>query len=222
MVEVMNQKSQQYAEVCLRLALVDDCELVRAGLAALLKPYAPRVELVDSTSSGEVDVVLFDPLSPPQARRADLRHWTSRGTRVLVYSWDVRSAVRQAGALQPVGYLSKRAPAEMIVRGLESAARGDLSGAANPNRLRMITENQARTLLTVRESEVLSMIVQGLSNDEICRRDYVTNNTLKSHIRNLYRKIGVTRRSQAVLWGAQNGYLPPPRAAASQQLSRAL
>ncbi|WP_460810394.1 response regulator transcription factor [Nocardioides salsibiostraticola] len=216
----MNSKLPHIVEAPLRVALVDDCELVSAGLTALLASHGESIVVMSPTSfGGDIDVVLFDPLTPPRAGRADLRHWTSRGARVVVYSWDVRAAVRQLGEVQPSGYLSKRASADQIVNCLRAAARGERSVAPDAKRLQLVSETPGRAALTVRESEVLSMIVQGLSNEEICRRDYVTNNTLKSHIRNLYRKIGVTRRSQAVLWGAQNGYLPPLNAAARDGLS---
>lgn len=202
----MNLKLQQPVEP-LRVALVDDCELVSAGLSALLAPYSDSIGLVKPTSFGDVDIVLFDPLAPPRAGRTDLRHWTARGVRVVVYSWDLRAAVGQIGETEPDGFLSKKASVDQVVHCLRSAGHGERAGTSAPAALRLV-DARSGPGLTVRESEVLSMIVQGLSNDEICRRDYVTNNTLKSHIRNLYRKIGVTRRSQAVLWGAQNGFLP--------------
>lgn len=216
----MNSELPHKVEAALRVALVDDCELVSAGLTALLASHEENV-VVSPTRFEDVDIVLFDPLTPPRAGRADLGHWTSRGARVVVYSWDVRAAVRQLGGVQPSGYLSKRASADQIVSCLQKAARGERPVAPDAKRLQLVSDTSGRAVLTVRESEVLSMIVQGLSNEEICRRDYVTNNTLKSHIRNLYRKIGATRRSQAVLWGARNGYLPPD-AAARGELSVAL
>ena len=60
--------------------------------------------------------------------------------------------------------------------------------------------------LSPRETEVLQMITEGLSNDEIARRLYLSINSVKTYIRTAYRKIGVTRRPQAVLWGVQQGW----------------
>ena len=62
--------------------------------------------------------------------------------------------------------------------------------------------------LTARESEVLSLITQGLSNQEIADRCYLSINSVKTYIRTAYRKMGVTRRSQAVLWGLAHGFEP--------------
>jgi DNA-binding NarL/FixJ family response regulator len=61
--------------------------------------------------------------------------------------------------------------------------------------------------LSPREIDVIRLITQGYSNEEIGRELYVTNNTVKSFVRTAYRKIGATRRSQAVIWGFQNGLL---------------
>jgi NarL family two-component system response regulator LiaR len=59
-----------------------------------------------------------------------------------------------------------------------------------------------------RESEILALITQGKTNAEICALTYLSPNTLKSYIRSLYRKIGATSRTQAMLWGVQNGFTP--------------
>ena len=60
--------------------------------------------------------------------------------------------------------------------------------------------------LSRREIDVIRLITQGLSNEEIGLELYITNNTVKSFIRTAYRKIGVTRRPQAVLWGVHHGF----------------
>ncbi len=62
--------------------------------------------------------------------------------------------------------------------------------------------------LSAREAEVIGLITQGLSNDEIAQRIYVSINSVKTHIRSAYRTMGVTTRSQAVLWGVENGMAP--------------
>src|SRR4029079_2093260 len=62
--------------------------------------------------------------------------------------------------------------------------------------------------LTVREAEIIALITQGLSNQEIADRSYLSINSVKTYIRTAYRKIGVERRAQAVLWGIKNGFEP--------------
>ena len=62
--------------------------------------------------------------------------------------------------------------------------------------------------LTRREVEVLTLIARGRSNAEIAALLHLSENTVKSYVRQLYRRIGVTSRTQAVLWASRNGYLP--------------
>ncbi|MDX6375683.1 MAG: hypothetical protein QOD98_4671, partial [Nocardioidaceae bacterium] len=62
--------------------------------------------------------------------------------------------------------------------------------------------------LTDRESEILALITQGKSNADIAGLTYLSPNTVKSYVRNLYRKIAVDSRTQAVLWGIGHGFHP--------------
>jgi DNA-binding NarL/FixJ family response regulator len=62
--------------------------------------------------------------------------------------------------------------------------------------------------LSAREAEMLALICQGATNDEIARTCYLTINSVKTYIRNAYRKIGVERRSQAILWGIGHQMMP--------------
>lgn len=64
--------------------------------------------------------------------------------------------------------------------------------------------------LTPREVDILTRITNGMSNDEIASDLYVSINTIKTYVRSSYRKIGVARRSQAVVWGVRNGLLAKP------------
>ena len=62
--------------------------------------------------------------------------------------------------------------------------------------------------LTPRESEIIALVTSGLSNNEIAERTYLSINSVKSYIRSAYRTMGVTTRSQAVLWGIDHGMAP--------------
>ncbi|MFC7496758.1 MULTISPECIES: response regulator transcription factor [unclassified Nocardioides] len=63
--------------------------------------------------------------------------------------------------------------------------------------------------LSEREVQVLALIAEGLSNQQIADRVYISINSVKTYIRSAYRKIGVSSRAQAVAWGLRNGVLPP-------------
>nr|WP_227467367.1 LuxR C-terminal-related transcriptional regulator [Nocardioides lijunqiniae] len=62
--------------------------------------------------------------------------------------------------------------------------------------------------MSSRETEIVSLIVRGLSNQEIADTAYLSINSVKTYIRTAYRKMGVTRRSQAVVWAMQHGFGP--------------
>ena len=62
--------------------------------------------------------------------------------------------------------------------------------------------------LSAREAEVLVLIAQGLSNQEIADRAFLSINSVKTYVRSAYRKIGVERRTQAVIWATRNGFVP--------------
>ena len=63
--------------------------------------------------------------------------------------------------------------------------------------------------LSAREAEMMALITQGFSNAEIAERSYLSINSVKTYIRTAYRKLGLSRRSQAVRWGLEHGFLPP-------------
>ena len=69
--------------------------------------------------------------------------------------------------------------------------------------------------LSAREAEIIALITQGLSNEEIADRMFLSVNTVKSYIRSAYRKMRVDNRTRAVLWGIDHGFRPEtPRAKA--------
>ncbi len=198
-----------------RVALRNDYEIVVRGLAVMLQPYADRVEVVELDSrlpaARPVDVVLYDTFGQDQGDRltvADLVGETS--ARVVVYSWNLQSALVSTSVTRGVaGYLSKGLSAEQLVAAIErvhagekvveSAAIGDEVPGAWPGK---------EHGLSAREAEVLALITQGLTNEQIARRSYLSINSVKSYVRSAYRKTGVSSRSQAVLWGVRHGFEP--------------
>ena len=80
--------------------------------------------------------------------------------------------------------------------------------AGRPTQSPRATGPARSTGLTAREAEIIALITQGLSNQEIAERSYLSINSVKTYIRTAYRKIGVERRAQAVLWGIKHGFEP--------------
>ena len=199
-----------------RVALVNDYEIVVQGLARLLEPFRDRVALVEIDSgrpvAREVDVVLYDTFAQAQADTAALGHLLAPGrdAKVVVYSWNTQEQLVQAALDRgAAGYLSKGMPAADLVAAIERLHRGERVSDRRP-----AGEDDAadwpgrREGLSAREAEVLALITQGLTNEEIARRTYLSINSVKSYIRSAYRKVGVTRRPEAILWGVRHGFEP--------------
>jgi two-component system, NarL family, response regulator LiaR len=200
-----------------RVAIVNDYELVVVGVAALLEPFRDRVQVVEVDSNlpvvRDVDVVLYDTFGQVQGKGVDVDSLVAGGrAKVVIYSWNLHAELVQeslhAGAS---GYLSKGMEAEELVRAIEAVHEGrrvvpKANGTANPRPGSSYPGKEHG--LTVRESEIIALITQGLSNQEIAQRSYLSINSVKTYIRTAYRKMGVERRSQAVLWGVQHGFQP--------------
>jgi two-component system, NarL family, response regulator LiaR len=198
-----------------RVAVSDDYELLLAGMAAVLEPYADRVKIVELTTeeglTEEADVVLFDTFGVVSEKDQKLQtflHDTS--ARVLVYSWDFFPADRavEQGAC---GYVFKGASARELVEAIEAVHDGEkvIPPEDHPTGEHLAGDWPGKAAgLTSREAEVLALVTAGHTNDEIAADVYLSVNTVKTYLRQAYRKIGVSRRSQAVAWGIQNGMMP--------------
>jgi DNA-binding NarL/FixJ family response regulator len=203
----------------LRVAIVNDYDLVVAGVAAMLAPHHERVAVVELDSNlpvlSDVDVILYDTFGQVQGDGVDLEDLVrGSGARVVIFSWNtqpdlVERALRKGAA----GYLSKELTSEEIVGALETVHEGKIV-VPHPSRSPAHETKgdwPGRDVgLTAREAEVLALITQGFSNQEIAERSYLSINSVKTYIRTAYRKIGVTRRAQAVIWGMKHGFEPTP------------
>jgi len=130
----------------------------------------------------------------------------------VVYTWNFHpELVQNALDLGVHGYLSKALPARDLVQALEDVHAGETVVSDPPTRTRAPNGSDwpgRHEGLSDREAEVLALITQGKDNAEIARRTYLSPNTVKSYVRNLYRKIEVDSRTQAVVWGVRHGFLP--------------
>ncbi len=210
----------------LSVALVNDYPVVVRGLDAMLEPFADRVRVaglgVREAPDEPVDVTLYDTFATSALLDDDpsgILGSPSSG-RVLLYSWNLGpDAVQAALELGCAGYVDKTATAEELVAAIERAAAGDravVPGPTGPVDVPVHGAWPGQELgLSVREAEVLALITQGLTNQEIGRRLHLSKNTVKTYIRSAYLKAGVTRRAQAVRWGIEHGMLPGPAHSAS-------
>jgi two-component system, NarL family, response regulator LiaR len=193
-----------------RVALSNDYEIALLGLAQMLARHPDQVQIVDLTTlpkmPHEADIILFDSFGRLPDDDEKLRTIVKENAaQVVVYSWEhyPEEAARKHGA---VGYLHKGLDADELVARIVAIHEGrhapDVEGGTEP----ILSWPGQNLGLSERESEMLTFITRGLTNDEIARRAFLSINTVKSYIRTAYRKIGVQTRAQAVAWGYQHGF----------------
>jgi two-component system, NarL family, response regulator LiaR len=196
-------------DASIRVALVNDFELVLEGLRALLRPYSPGIRVVEldvnTTPERTVDVTLFDTYGEAGALRERVRELASDAGNgaVVVFSFSndaaLANGVMRAGAR---GFISKASPAAQIVDGIRNAARGErVMSLKRSQRATMIPElgwPGRAVKLTERESELLALLPTGMTNRQLGRHLFLSENTIKSQLRSLFSKLDVTNRVQAV------------------------
>jgi len=210
-----------------RLLLVDDHQVVLEGLASMLASQADRVVIVGATTepakavdlAGEVgpDIVLLD-VRLRGASGLDLCKDLMRqhpGLKVVFFTvYDDEQYLFQALRVGAAGFLLKTTTAPELASHLERVMDGDV--AIDPSLAGRVAITAAhlqsgefwpgaRLGLTQRESEVLELMVRGLSNRAIGQRLYIGEETVKTHARGVYRKLEATDRSQAVATALREG-----------------
>ena len=135
-----------------------------------------------------------------------------RARRVVVYTWNFHPDLVEQRPPQGVhGYLSKTLPARDLVAALEAVHAGEIVVSEAPARARTrhgLDWPGRGEGLTDRESEILALITQGMSNAEVAALTYLSPNTVKSYIRTLYRKIGVAAAPRRCSGASSNGFTP--------------
>ncbi|SMC58748.1 response regulator [Kibdelosporangium aridum] len=207
-----------------RVIVVDDQTVVREGLVLLLQ-LLPDIQVVGAAAGGEEalrlvaterpDVVLMDLRMPKMdgveaTKRVRAEHPDTQVVVLTTYSDDesVFAALR-AGAR---GYLTKDARAGEIAEAIAAVQRGEAQfDPAIQRRLAETVTSRAVSTeglpdgLTPREADVLRLIAEGRSNTEIAGQLVITEATVKTHINNLFAKIGVRDRAQAVTYAFRRG-----------------
>jgi len=178
----------------------ESSELVTAGLGAMLGRHSDRIRFVafDPTAPPVPDIVLCDPHAAPGGA-VRVHELVGLGARVVAFSWRVDPAsVERALAAGAMGYLPKTLTSEELVAAVEEVHRDGLVTI----RPAVLPGEE----LTARESEVLALVCRGLSNHEIGAELYLSINSIKTYMRQIYRKTAMTRRAQLVAWGLRRGY----------------
>ncbi|MFF0427820.1 response regulator [Streptomyces sp. NPDC004520] len=195
----------------IRLLLADDHPVVRAGLRAVLDTEpdfavvaeaATAERAVELAAAGDVDVVLMDLQFGPGMHGSEATAAITAapgGPKVLVLTtYDTDADILAAVEAGASGYLLKDAPPEELAAAVRTAAAGQSALApAVAHRLmdRMRTPAEA---LTKRELEVLQLVGEGLSNQQISKALFLSQATVKSHLVHIFAKLGVDSRTAAV------------------------
>ena len=227
-------------DVPVRIVVVDDQEVVRAGFAALLDTQADFTVVGTASDGAEAlqvchdrhpDVVLMDVRMPTMdgieatarltAEASDGRVPVPRV--VILTTFDLDKHVYDALGAGASGFLLKDVTAERLFDAVRVVAAGDALLAPTVTR-RLVAEfarqrprpspepSRASALtegLTPREVEVLRLVAEGLSNAEIAGRMYLGEETVKTHVSRMLRKLGLRDRTQAVIAAYESGLVTP-------------
>ncbi|MFD9303920.1 response regulator [Streptomyces sp. NPDC060048] len=209
----------------IRLLLADDHPVVRAGLRAVLDTE-PDFAVVAEAATAEravelagrdgVDVVLMDLQfgpGPGMHGSAATALITARPSapRVLVLTtYDTDADILAAVEAGASGYLLKDAPPEELSAAVRTAAAGQ-SALAPAVALRLMDRMRTPAeALTKRELEVLQLVADGLSNQQISKQLFLSQATVKSHLVHIYAKLGVDSRTSAVAAAATRRLIRTP------------
>ncbi len=197
----------------IRVMLVDDHAVVRSGLKAFLMVF-DDMQLVGEASSGQEaiqliervqpDVVLMDLIMPDLDGAATTRSIRTRWPNIQVVALtsfredDLVKSALQAGA---IGYLLKNVGADELADAIRSAYAGRPTLA--PEAAQVLIQASRQPVqpgfdLTEREREVLSLLVKGMSNNDIADRLVVSRSTVKFHVSSILSKLNVSSRTEAV------------------------
>jgi len=217
--------------VSIRVVVADDQEIVRAGFVALLGTQ-PDFDVAGSAADGEdavrvcrehkPDVVLMDVRMPALDGIAATRELCADddGPRVLMLTtFDLDEYVYDALSAGASGFLLKDVAAETLFDAVRVVAAGDALLAPTVTRRlidefarlrpRLATPPTRLAELTPRETEVLRLVAEGLSNAEIAERLVVTEETVKTHVSRVLQKLGLRDRTQAVVAAYESGLVVP-------------
>lgn len=208
---------------CVTACVLDDNDVIVRGAAALLHPYSEQICVIDHPGGvpfdRRVDVVLVDCFARTEPAAEVLRLLTAcvHVERVAAYSWRASpTQVEAALAAGASGYLSKALSGEQLAVGILALARGEqivLGATVRPPAIgAWATSTTGVEELTEREAEVLAHLTYGRRTAEIAEAMCLSVNSIKTHTRHLFRKIGVTSRTEAAIWGLDHGLRPdqPP------------
>lgn len=220
----------------MKILIVDDHALVRRGMAHVVRECFPKAEVVEvadaaqaleAMGEGGIDVALVD-VRMPDTDGLDLLHemkqrWPAVPV-IMLTSFDHAHYVRRALAEGAAGYMLKDATPEDLQQAITVAMSGG-GNVLSPRVIQNLFEAhegsppedgsagpRTHGTLTQRETDILALLVEGRSNRDISRALFLSEKTVKAHLAAIFRKLGVTNRTQAAMAAVAMGIGPglPP------------
>ena len=188
--------------------IVDDHEVVREGLRLSLS-RAPHIRVVGEAADGasavemaerrKPDVVIMDVRMPGMDGLEATKLLTEKvpDSKVLIFTaYSERSLLSRGLESGAKGYILKEAPHQTLVRAIQKVAGGD--GYVDPALMPAFLTKEREHMLTAREREILQLLADGMSNADVAGKLFISQETVKSHVRHILSKLEADPRTHAV------------------------
>ena len=188
--------------------IADDHEVVREGLRLSLS-RAPHIRVVGEATDGasavalaerrRPNVVIMDIRMPGQDGLEAAKEIAEKlpDTNVLLFTaYDERSLLTRGLEAGAKGYLLKESPNQTLVRAIEKVPDGD--GYIDPALMPAFLSRDREDILTAREREILKLLADGMSNADVAAKFFISQETVKSHVRHILAKLEADTRTHAV------------------------
>lgn len=197
----------------IKVIVVDDHDMVRRGLAAYFKTY-PDISLVGEAGDGQEavalclelqpDVVLMDLIMPGMGGVEATRRICEENPGIHIIaltSYQDKSLVQEAIRAGAISYLLKNVDGDNLAAAIRSAkaGRGTLAPEVTHDLINSEQQPGIGADLTARETEVLALMVEGLTNPEIAERLVISRATASSHVSHILQKLEVSNRAEAIV-----------------------
>ncbi|MEO6020804.1 MAG: response regulator transcription factor [Knoellia sp.] len=216
----MTQDTELHPDAPIRVLIVDDHPVVRSGMRTLLNA-SPCIEVVGEAGTGDEGIALAE-FTSPDVVLSDLRLGAgldgvgvTKAVRaahpevavLIITTFDHDVDIVRAVEAGAAGYLLKDALPEEIVAAIRAAAIGETVLSPQLTQRVVETMRAGKRPLSERELEVLRLVADGLSNDEIAKNLFISRATVKTHLGHLFGKLDADSRTAAVATGRKLGLL---------------